>query len=217
MTRTARLTRSRAGFTFVEVMVVLLLIAMMAGLSVVALGALDGSKVRAETIRMSGAIRFVYGRAAINGIRYQLVINLDEDTYRVECSEDNTFVAPTDEGVESSGLYDEDDDEADPFGLGAPAPTMNDCSEELLESRTLRDGVHFARAVTTHHDEPVEDGEVTIAFFPNGFVERSMVWLTDKNQSQYMTLSIDPMTGRVRTHGGDLEVPEDFFAVEEDR
>lgn len=216
MTRPARLTRKRAGFTFVEVMVVLLLIAAMAGLSVMALGALDGSKVRAETIRMSGAIRFVYGRSAINGIRYQLVINLDDDSYRVECSEDNAFIAADDSGGDGS-LYDEDDDEADPFGIGAPAPTMDDCSEELLEARTLRDGVHFARAVTTHHDEPVEEGEVTIAFFPNGFVERSMIWLRDRNEQQYMTLTIDPMTGRVRTHGGDLEVPEDFFAVEEDR
>ena len=217
MTRPARLTRSRAGFTFVEVMVVLLLIAAMAGLSIISLGALDGSKVRAESIRMSGAIRFVYGRAAINGIRYQLVINLDEDSYRVECSEDNAFIAASDGSDEGGSLYDEDDDEADPFGIGAPAPSMDDCSEELLESRTLRNGVHFARAVTTHPDEPVEDGEVTIAFFPNGFVERSMIWLTDKNEGQYMTLTIDPMTGRVRTHGGEMEVPEDFFAIEEDR
>jgi len=102
MTRPARLTRKRAGFTFVEVMVVLLLIAAMAGLSVMALGSLDGSKVRAETIRMSGAIRFVYGRSAINGIRYQLVINLDDDSYRVECSEDNAFIAADDTGGDGS-------------------------------------------------------------------------------------------------------------------
>jgi hypothetical protein len=31
-----------------------------------------------------------------------------------------------------------------------------------------------------------------------------------------LTLSVDPMTGRVFIYPEDLEVPEDFFEVEED-
>ena len=48
----------------------------------------------------------------------------------------------------------------------------------------------------------------------NGFVERSLIWL--KQGEAYLTLSIEPMSGRVIVHPGELDIPDDFFAVEED-
>ncbi len=178
--------------TLIEMMVVLAIIALIAAATAVTTSGMSNNSVRAAALHTTGAMRLTYGRAAINGIRYQFVIDLDEPA------------------------RDEDDDEADPFGLGVQAPSLADCSEPLLERHTLRRGTRFARVLTTHHSEPIEEGQATIAFFPNGFVERSLIWIADDKGEAWVTLVVDPMTGRIRTHAGELEVPEDFFSVEED-
>jgi prepilin-type N-terminal cleavage/methylation domain-containing protein len=212
---------AQRGFTLVEIMVVLGIIAGLSVLAVATLNGLTNSRLDGEALRFSGVLRLVHGRAAINGLRYQVVINLDDASYRVECSTQNVAVPEVgDEGGNEEDQRrrdrEQEDPEADPFGLGAQQPTMDDCSEELIEATTLRNGIRFARVFTTHHDEPVEEGEVTIGYFPNGTVERSMIWLTDANGRGWMTMHLDPMTGRVVLRGGEDEIPDDFLELEED-
>lgn len=204
-------TRSQRGFTLMELMIVLVIMAVIMGMAVSSFGSLKNAKLRADAMRMSGALRMVYGRAAVNGLRYQVTFDLDANTYSVECSDDNVLLDPSED---ERSPFDEDDDEADPFGLGASRPTLDDCSEPLLERTEMRGDVEIARIVTTHHADIVEDGVHTVAYFPNGFVERAIIWL--RSGETYITLSLDPMTGRVMVYGEDLELPEDFFEVEED-
>lgn len=205
---------AQAGMTLIEMIIVLAIIAVIAAATAVSTGGMSNNAVRSAALHTSGAMRLTYGRAAINGIRYQFVIDLDDNSYRVECSDDNVLIDP--EAEDGEPQDEDEDDEADPFGLGAQVPSMADCSEPLLEQHTLRSGTQFARVLTTHHSEPVEEGQATIAFFPNGFVERSLIWISDEDGEAWVTLVIDPMTGRVRTEAGELEVPDDFFSVEED-
>lgn len=207
-----RAPSDRRGFSVVELLVVLAIAASIMALSVSSFGSLKNAKLRSEAMRMSGALRMVYGRAAVNGLRYQVSFDLEANTYRVDCSSDNVLLPAEDT---NASPFDDDDDEADPFGLGYNTPTLEDCSEPLLEQTTLRDGVEIARILTAHHADPVEEGTHTVAYFPNGFVERAIIWLRSGEES-YITLSVDPMTGRVIVHPGDFEVPEDFFEVEED-
>ena len=90
-------------------------------------------------------------------------------------------------------------------------------SRELssLADTAMRHDVEILRVLTTHNREPVETGTATVAYFPNGFVERSLIWI-GMEDGMVLTLSIDPMTGRVFIYPEDLEVPEDFFEVEEE-
>lgn len=218
--------RHERGITLVELMVVLAIIGGLTALAGMGISSLSNSSLHAETLRLSGALRLVYGRAAINGLRYQVVFDLDAESFRVECSTENfEVVADTDEArqeaEESARRAQErrsrvDDEEADPFGLGDSSPQIDDCSEELIPNTTLRHGIKVARIVTSHHDEPVDSGTATVGFFPNGTTERTIIWLSDANERAFMTMSIDPMTGRVIVRGGDIEVPEDFFDIEED-
>ena len=203
--------RSQRGLSFVEILVVLVIMAALMAISVSALGPLKHSQLRAEAMRMTGALRMVYGRAAVNGLRYQVTFDLQENSFSVECSEENVLLDPEED--DDRPFY--ADDEADPFSLGTSQPTLLDCSEPLLPQTTLRNDIEILRVLTTHHREPVEDGTASIAYFPNGFVERSLIWIGHED-GMVLTLSIDPMTGRVFIYPEDLEVPEDFFEVEED-
>jgi prepilin-type N-terminal cleavage/methylation domain-containing protein len=215
------LRADRRGFTFVELMIVLTIAAVVSALAIISVSGVNNNRVRAEALRLSGAMRMVYGRAAINGLRYQFVFDIESNSYRVQCSTENVLLdAPSDQSRSArrrASRYASDDPEADPFGLGSSAPTLDDCSEDLLEAYTLRKGVRIRGVLTTHDSEPVEEGENGIAFFPNGFVERSMVWLESEDERTVVTLTVDPMTGRIRIWGEDREIPRDFFSVEEDR
>ena len=192
-------------------LVVLAIMAALMMISVSALGPLKHSQVRAEAMRLSGALRMVYGRAAVNGLRYQVTFNIDSNSFSVECSPENVLLDPEED--EDRPFY--DDPEADPFGLGPNPPTLLDCSEPLLADTAMRHNVEILRVLTTHDRAPVEGGTATVAYFPNGFVERSLIWIGHED-GIVLTLSIDPMTGRVFIYPEDLEVPEDFFEVDED-
>jgi hypothetical protein len=175
-------------------------------------------RINAEALRFNTTIEHIVGKAAVNGMRYQLVIDIDQNRYWAECTELDVPL-PSDlmrtvDG-EDRERYDDDDDQADPLGLSQEA-SWDDCSEPLLPPHDVREGVRIARVMTAHQYEPFEEGETTIAVFPDGFVEPAIVWFAEADGEQFMTVFVDPMTATTRIERGDAEVPDDFLEVEED-
>jgi general secretion pathway protein H len=209
-----RAMASARGMTLIEIMIVLTIVASVMGLTAFSMSGLTASKVRSEALHVAGAVRYVYGRSAINGVRYQLTFAVGGNTLSAQCSEKNIPVASA-ETTKEREKASKEDGEANPFGVAGGAGTMAACDDTVIRDFTLKDGVTIARVVTSHDEAPVESGDATIGFFPNGFVERSMIWVKGADGG-YFTLIVDPMSGRVRVKPGDLEVPDDFFEVEED-
>ena len=205
---------SARGMTLIEIMIVLTIVASVMGLTAFSMSGLSASKVRSEALHVAGAVRYVYGRSAINGVRYQLTLAVGGNTLSAQCSDKNIPVASAETTKEKEKAAKEDG-EANPFGIASGGGTMAACDDKILRDFKLKDGVTIARVVTSHDEAPVESGDATIGFFPNGFVERSMIWVKGADGG-YFTLIVDPMSGRVRVKPGDLEVPDDFFEVEED-
>ena len=205
---------STRGMTLIEIMIVLTIVASVMGLTAFSMSGLTASKVRSEALHVAGAVRYVYGRSAINGVRYQLTFAVGGNTLSAQCSEKNIPGASA-ETTKEREKASKEDGEANPFGVAGGAGTMAACDDTVIRDFTLKDGVTIARVVTSHDEAPVESGNATIGFFPNGFVERSMIWVKGADGG-YFTLIVDPMSGRVRVKPGDLEVPDDFFEVEED-
>jgi general secretion pathway protein H len=82
-----------AGFTLIEIMVVMLIIGLMATLGVKGFRSITKSDLRAATAHMSGAIRYMFDRASITGKYHRLVIDLNDGQYWPEVSDDK-FYAP---------------------------------------------------------------------------------------------------------------------------
>ena len=116
----------------------------------------------------------------------------------------------------SDRRYDRNDEEADPFNLGEADSRFENCEEPLFYEQELPRGIVFDRVMVVHEEDVVEHGEVTIGYFPNGFVERAIIWLKHERSEGVMTLTIDPLSGSVRIIAGDMDVPDDFWEVEED-
>ena len=96
--RSAR--RPSQGFTLIEVMVALMIVALIATVGVKGFRTVTKGSLREGSAHMSGAIRFLFDRASITGKYHRLVIDLNEGRYWAEVSDDR-FYAPNQAESES--------------------------------------------------------------------------------------------------------------------
>ncbi len=80
MRRAARHT----GVTLIEMMVVLLVIALLAGALTIGYGRLPSTALRREAVSIAAALRAAYDAAAASGAYHRIELDLDAGTYRVE-------------------------------------------------------------------------------------------------------------------------------------
>jgi general secretion pathway protein H len=92
--------RPSHGFTLIEVMVALMIVALIATIGVKGFRTVTKGSLREGSAHMSGAIRFLFDRASITGKYHRLVIDLNEGRYWAEVSDDR-FYAPNQAESES--------------------------------------------------------------------------------------------------------------------
>lgn len=141
--------------TLIEIIVVLVIVAALLSTVVVTATLMSFSDINKAASTLARSLQHTYGRAAINATRYRLVIDLDENSYWVECSEENppilfeedadTFARRFsdsdfynfDSGLDRFGTREAEGDEAepyDPFHMNLEH-MFDDCSEELIPKR----------------------------------------------------------------------------------
>src|SRR4051812_47844676 len=92
--------RPSSGFTLIEVMVAMMVVALIATIGVKGFRTVTKGSLREGSSHMSGAIRFLFDRASITGKYHRLVIDLNEGRYWAEVSDDK-FYAPNQAESES--------------------------------------------------------------------------------------------------------------------
>lgn len=89
------------GFTLIEVLVVLALLALVAGSMVRGIKTLWKSDLKSEASHLAGAMRYIFDRASTTGKVHRLVFDLDEGKYWAEVSDDKYFLPGDKETAES--------------------------------------------------------------------------------------------------------------------
>lgn len=92
MSRAGRSTE--AGFTLIELAVVVALLALFTAMVVPRLPALDSGGVRGATRRIAGMTRFLYNEAALSGREHRLEFDLDHGTVRGRVAKDDGELVP---------------------------------------------------------------------------------------------------------------------------
>lgn len=80
-TSTAGRLNNQAGFTLIELALVVVLLGMLAGLGLPMLSALEPDRLNATARRLAGTVKYLYNEAAMTGSEHRLVFDLAQDSY----------------------------------------------------------------------------------------------------------------------------------------
>ncbi len=198
--------RGQAGFTLIELVVVMVVMAVVTTAVVVGIGNIRGANVDAEAGQLSVAVRYLYNMSILNGRNYRLVLDIDNGAWWGEAQESRdpckAFLLPGEDGEEPKEV-DEDDVDAPKVG------SFGDAKSKLLQKRTLPKGIEIVSVMTSHQSDPSRTGQASINFFPNGTVEAGFVVLgvTD-DEDDTMTVEVLSLQGSARVLDGTLDIDD---------
>ena len=225
---------TRGGFTLIEMMVALTIVVVMFAAVVYGVGALTGARAKESSTELAGVIRHLYDTAALSGKTCRLVFEMPGEreengsvTWRAECAKSGiTAAAKRDDELRAAGVKKGKDRLADNDkrfkrldSTGAPsvqdlqdreknrveeAAKFSSFQNEDVVERHLPPSVRV-EVWTAKQKEKVKSGPAYLYFFPQGFTERSQIWIRQGGNA--WTLTVAPLTGKTVIHGEDLEVP----------
>jgi len=207
--------RPPLGFTLVEVMMVVALASVMATSAVVGFSALRRGRLRAGASHVASALRRAYIHSLTTGRTTRLALTVGSNRDWIEDTDDAHVL-----------------DTGDPLRQGGAAPSAEAAEEaarqlaqniaqqrprapraaferpqgQRYRERTLADDVVIARVFTGQVDEPVEEGNGYVYFWPGGVGERAIVQLRGANGEVYSVL-LHPLTGRSQIVDRAVEPP----------
>ncbi len=212
-------TRIEAGFTLLELLVVLALIAMTSGVAVYSLSDVGDASARAEAYRLATAIRYIYDRAILDGRSYRLVIDIEAGAIRAEAVSDRKACGgglTLDEGVKrrfkelTRKAEARAKRKAEQDGEAAPerGVVYGDYSDLILQDHALPKTVRISHIQTLAHPKKQEEGLAYIHAFPHGLIERALVVF----ESEGMTYSVvtEPFRGTARVYPKEIKASEVF-------
>lgn len=202
--KTRRFARKTGGFTIIELMVVMVVMATVTLVIAIGIGNIRGASVQAESGKLAVAVRYLYNLSVLNGKVYRLTVDLDSGTWwgDEQASRDpcKSFEMPgEDEELEDTAPKPK---KADPDATEKHAEAgFGAAKTKLLKKKKLAKGIIFSGVMTSHQSELATSGQAHIHFFPNGTVERALVYVRVKDdEDDEMTVELLPLQGSARIH-----------------
>jgi type II secretory pathway pseudopilin PulG len=190
------------GITLLELLIVIAVLVLLMGVGVAGLDRISGTELRTQTNRLAAAIRHAYNRSVAEGLYVRLVLMPETDQYRVEASAERVFI--------DLQADEESEEKPDPRFEDDEKPQVKPPKFELLIPQiAMTRGIGIDGVLTSGREDIAQTGNVSILFFPSGFVQPAMIYTTDGKDS-YFTLTISPMTGRVKRNAGRVDPDRNF-------
>jgi general secretion pathway protein H len=198
--------RTARGFTLVELMIVVAVIAVLAAAVVPSVSSLTGADARKAAGELAGSLRYLFDTAALRHATCRMVLDLDAHTWGAEC-------APRLVGVARGGAAVTEDDaelerrfpeEKDPERRRLLAGTnFGAFTDPLLKKRELPGRTVVRQVRVEGRREPITEGQAYVHFFPGGQAERAFIEVADGGT--LYTVVVEPYTGRARVVTGPVE------------
>lgn len=228
-----RLARERSearGMTLIEIIIVLALMALLMGTLVLGSGALIGANRRAAATLIVSGVRKGLAHANTTGKPVRLRMDLEANRVILEESSSRQVLRKTDEQEEAEEAEKADAGEALLAEVEAMAESLlsgastGGPSFSPIESlgqdgdapgRELGGKIRFVRVQTEHDQEPIEDGDAFLYFWPGGQTERAVIQIAQVGDDDGMTVVVSPLTGRADIQKGFVSLPEEVLDGEE--
>jgi len=189
--------RNEAGFTLLELLVVLLLIVLVTGVFMTTVGGGFGVHLRHAGRALSEELEYVAQRAVTTGQVQRFVIDLDQQVFRVE----ELPLPALDEAAELP-QYAENLDLAPPPAQDQFQPVEG----RIGEWRALDDADEVGFREVRLANEARSDGPVAIGFSPDGASDPAEIWLRDDGGYD-LRIQLVAFTGEIRVEEVDADAP----------
>jgi type II secretion system protein H len=185
------------GFTLLELLVVLLVIVLVTGVFTTTLGGGFGVHMRNAGRTLAAELEYVGQRAVTTGKPQRVVIDLDQQVYRVE----ELSLAPSPAELEPPE-HAENLDLAPPLSQLAFEPVEG----RIGEWRALDDADEVRMREVRLADEAKQDGMFAIGFAPDGACDPAEIWLRDDGGYD-LRIRLVAFTGEIRIEEPEPETP----------
>ncbi len=203
-------SRTNGGFTLIEVILVITIIAVVVTGATFGLGAITRTRLRSSAFKVASAARFAYSRSLTQGTTTRLRFDLEKNTMAVE-ETDTPVTLATEEQLESNA-----GEAVDPWDLArsrlekplspvrprSPFQPITNRSGKILKRYTAQpvgDAISIHALITPHETDKRTAGEGSVYFFPGGLTEHAVIQLSDSSDTVY-SVEIHPLTGNTRIH-----------------
>lgn len=193
-----KLSRSR-GFTLIEILLVLGIIAMVTSIGIPAVGRLTYQRVAGTTRRFVGTLRSVRNDAILLNRIYRLAIDFENQTWWIEKQS----------RLELLGTESQSRKPNDPKNPPPPPSGFSIADKYGKKPKELPGGVVFD-GVLTERDGLLRTGLAYIHFFPSGYAEHSVVYLNKQGvETGGYSLYIRPANGKIEVFNRRVKSFED--------
>jgi type II secretion system protein H len=192
---TARLGRAarRAGFTLIEMLAVVAILALILSFTAPSLDAVRQRKLRSEALQLAASLEFARQRTVMTGVPHRMLFDLDAGLYRIEwlagdAAEEPDTLAPIEYDV-SGGT---------PLPLEAPrdaARSYHPIPGNFGRDQWLDDELFFAGLETP--EGWLERGESFVSFDRDGTASYTEIVLEDEGGEE-IALAVFPLEDAVQ-------------------
>lgn len=194
MTRKWRTHKDTRGFTLIEMLLVIALIAVMATMALPTVSSYFRVSLDTASREIAAKIRESYNSTVVTGYVHRMAYDIDKGQYWVEVGT-ATVLLDTEETLKKQEEREkrvfEKKEKKSPFKLS------DDITPKKLK---LPSGVVFEDIQTAASPEPIKEGIVYTHFFPQGATEKTVLHIKNRDGQQH-TLSVSALGGRTQQYG----------------
>jgi general secretion pathway protein H len=188
------------GFTLIELMIVMSVIALLAAAAAPALGALTGADARKGAGELAAAMRWLFDSAAVRHSTCRLVLAPASRSYWAECAPGRATIDGDPEKAREQERRREEDAAGEP---GAKAPGFAKFADPIVKERELPGNAVFRTVRIDGRDALSGDANAYVHFFPGGRAQSARVTIADGDH--VFSIRLEPFTGRARVTAGEPE------------
>jgi len=202
--------------TLIEIGVALCVAGLMLAVAIPALSAVTRAQLRQKSGQLAGAIRSMYGAAAIAGHTCRLVLDLDGNAYWSECAKSNVRLSREGERSQNGARVATREEE---LQQEAQREGMNEEEKEKLvlaqksafaaspdvPKTELGSSVKFTDVWVQHQQDRYSSGKAFVYFWSSGLTEETAIHLAQGDD--VFSLIVAPLTGRVKVVGDRVDAP----------